>query len=186
MISDKTSHKEKEMNFIAPKDIVLKLNKFGPNLTGREELAELESSGFPVGDHARQMLLSEGKGSYDDVHRLVQGESYGIVLLPGTCIPRDRNRTTINLRTEAIERFGYYSSLAGAVPYVCEPAFCQYMDNIGFRDIVFLHEPIHAADPSSYVFKIMCFERMLSSSPGHPYFLWDCEVLFAFFSIHEG
>ena len=186
--------KGEEMKFIAPKDTIITINKHGhqtlsiagSHLTGKEEIDELESSKFPVGDHARQMLMSKRRGCYDDVHRLVLGESYGVVLLPGTCIPRDKKRTSNNLHRKAVDTFGYSDPLAGAAPPMCEPAFCQYMVSIGVRDIVILHNPIPAADPNRYMLKIQCFEQILSSCPGHPDFLWDCEVLFAFFCNPEG
>jgi len=154
-------------------------------LTGREELVGIEATGCRAEDHARQMLLSREEGSYDSDHRLVRGESHEIVLLPRACIRGNGSRSSITVRAEAIERYGYDIPSAGIAPHMCTRVFRQVMTSvIGLRgDIIILHNPIFAADHNLYVLKVTMSRGVscLSSSPGHPHHLWDDEgSLFAF------
>jgi hypothetical protein len=73
----------------------------GLDLTGEQEIERLESAKYRIGDYAKQMLTSTKPDGYDANHRLVAGQTYKIVLLPGKHIARDSERTTKNLCAEA-------------------------------------------------------------------------------------
>jgi hypothetical protein len=153
----------------------------GLDLSGAEEIERLETADFRIGDYARQMLLSTKSDSYDANHRLVAGQKYKVVLLPGKHIARDSERTTSNLRA-AGAKFGYSKPLAGVTPRIREAVSDKQMEEMGFVYIAALHEPVAGADGRPDVLDADRDDdgRWLDGSWDDPDGGWDDSGAFAF------
>lgn len=155
----------------------------GSDSTGEQEIRLLKIVDCRVEDHANQMLLLYGEDSYDAKHRFVKGRPYEIVFMPGTCIPRDKDRTVINLRAKAVKDFGYSEALGGVAPYLC--GIIEQMERIESEHTFVVHPPIPAADFNPYMLGVH-FPRdgrpCLDSCPGHPHHQLDSGVMLVFFS----
>ncbi len=115
------------------------------DLTGAQEIARLEASGHRVGDYAKSVLLSTSKDGYDHKHRLLAGQSYQMVFMPGKTIAKDSDRTTENLRKQGLA-FGYEKPRAGIVPRIRELLSDKQLEEMGFWYIAGLHDPILDSD----------------------------------------
>jgi hypothetical protein len=118
----------------------------GLDLTGTQEIARLEAAGYRLGNYAKSCLQSTAADGYDKNHRLVAGREYSIALMPTKEIADWSDRTTANLRTLGIERYGYTKPLAGIVPRIREFVSNEQMEKMGFWFIAAPHEPIRGSD----------------------------------------
>ena len=124
----------------------------GLDLTGAEEIERLEAAGYVLSDYFKSCLLSKKKDSYDKNHRLLNGQSYKLALMPGKEIERDDNRTTDALRKRGMEKYGYGKPLGGHVPRVRESVSDKQMEEMGGAwYIAGLHDPIEDAVSDPYV-----------------------------------
>jgi hypothetical protein len=120
---------------------VLECNKYGhmvfsiigTGLTGAEEKKR-----HNYGEQYLEYILMSS--SYDLKHRLVAGQKYNIVLLPGEHFG-DLIPTTSDIAREA-RRFGYREPLAGIVFGIEKEISFMQMKEMGLRYIAVFHEPI--------------------------------------------
>jgi len=152
----------------------------GLDLTGAQEIERLRAA-YRIGDFAKQLLVSAKPDGYDAKHRLIAGQTYKIVLLPGKYIVSDSDRTTKNL-CAAAEKLGYGRPLAGIVPRIRETVSDKQMEEMGFWYIAGLHEPITGAGGSSDVLDASRGGggRWLGSYWGSPGARWSGDGAFAF------
>ncbi len=153
----------------------------GLDLTGAQEEARLEAEKFNVWKYAKQILTSTNSDSYDRNHRLVGGQQYKIVLLPGKHI-KSSERTTENLRTEA-SKLGYGKPVAGVIPRIREIVSDEKMEELGIWYIVALHDPIKDSDGGSNVLGSDNSDggRLVGELRGQPDNQWLDGGAFAFF-----
>jgi hypothetical protein len=153
----------------------------GLDLAGVQEIERLKNAGYCINDYAGQILTSTKPDGYDAKHRLIVGQKYRIVLLPGNCIARDSDRKTRNLRAEA-EKLGYGKPLAGIVPRIRETVSDKQMEEMGIWYIAALHETIPAVDGYPYVlYSYRYFDgRCLGGCWGDPDYRWIDDGAFAF------
>ncbi len=155
----------------------------GLDLSGVEEIVQLESAEYRVSDYSKQILTSTNDDSYDANHRLVAGKQYKIVLLPGKHISRDADRSTANLRAEGA-KFGYGKPLAGIVPRIREVVSDEKMVELGIWYIVALHESIKDAGDDPHVLGSHRHGdgRRVRAYRGRPDGEWGDGGAFAFFA----
>lgn len=118
----------------------------GLDLSGAEEIVRAQKQGNRVDDYAQSCLLSTKPDSYDANHRLVAGQVYTAVLMPNSVIPKDRDRTTENLRKTGFARFGYKKPLAGIAPRIREYVSDEKLKELDFWYAATLHDPIPGRD----------------------------------------
>ena len=119
--------------------VVLTIN--GLDLTGAAEVSRLKDQKYNVGDIATSCFKSTNEDGYDLTHRLVAGQTYRIVLVPGKEIERINDRTTSGLLAFG-ERLGYLRPLAGIIPRLRERLTDKQLEELGLWYIVALHQPI--------------------------------------------
>ncbi|MFA6278794.1 MAG: hypothetical protein WCS97_03320 [Candidatus Paceibacterota bacterium] len=153
----------------------------GLDLTGAQEITRLTDAKYRIGDYAKQMLTSTKPDGYDAKHRLVAGQSYMIVLIPGKEIENDSGRTTANLQKLG-EKLGYDKPLAGIVQRIREAVSDKQMEEMGFWYIAGLHNPITGADGRPGVLGAGRDDdgRWLFGYWGIPDGHWDGDGAFAF------
>lgn len=117
----------------------------GNEFTGKQEIKRLEDAGYHLSDYAKQCFLSTANDCYDGNHRLLEGKSYTLALVPDKEIVSQSDRTTIALRKLG-EKYGYGKPLAGHVPRIREVLSDEQMKELGIRYVVSLHEPIKNSD----------------------------------------
>lgn len=114
----------------------------GTALTSTDWISTLESAGHKIGDWARNVL---SQPDYDAKHRLEAGKEYKIVLVRGTEITKDSDRTTKNLKAIAVKEFGEQSvsGLKGELALLIRMKFSNAeLQQMGLYYIVVLHDPI--------------------------------------------
>ncbi|MBI2589411.1 hypothetical protein HYW32_00020 [Candidatus Berkelbacteria bacterium] len=154
----------------------------GLDLTGEQEVKRLEAAGFCLGNWAKSCLLSTEKDGYNTNHRLVDGQSYKIALMPTREIKRDSDRTVDVLRKRGIEKYGYEKPLAGIVPRIRETVSAKRMEEMGFEYIVAPHDTIKDSDGHTDVLGAHRFDDgpWLYAIWTHPGICWDGNGAFAF------
>ena len=161
----------------------------GLNLTGQEEVDRLLAGGFHLCNWARSCLSGRdmlervvGVLSYDIRHRLVDKRSYKIALMPAREIDHQDDRTTDALRNLGIKKYGYSNPRAGIVPRIRESISDGRMEDMGFSEIIVLHDPINDHEGDMCLLGI---DRFHDSSWIHAYQFtadrrWKENVAFAF------
>ena len=114
----------------------------GLDLNGAQEIERLEAAGYRLSDLAKSCLLSTAADGYDAMHTLVPQHQYQVALMPGKEIARDSLRTPENLRNTGIKTYGYGKPLGGIMPRIRERISDRQMEDMGFRYIAGLHDPI--------------------------------------------
>ena len=153
----------------------------GLDLTGEQEIERLLAAGFRVSDWAKSCLTSTKGDGYDAKHRLKDGRTYKVALVPGKEIKRDADRTTEALRKYA-QRFGYEKPLAGIVPRIREAVSDEVMEKMGFWYIAGLHDPIKDSVGDPHVLRAFRSDGglWLGASIDLPDFQWNAYGAFAF------
>jgi len=126
----------------------------GLDLTGEQEVEQLNAAGFRVSDWVKSCLTSKKADGYDKNHRLVAGQVYKIALMPTREIKCDSDRTTDALRERGIKKYGYEKPLAGIVPRIREVVSDKQMEEMGFRYVVAPHDAIKDPDGSPSVLRV--------------------------------
>ena len=114
----------------------------GTGLTAAAWISTLESTGHKIGDWARNAL---NQPDYDAKHRLEAGKEYKIVLVRGTEITKDSDRTTKNLKAIAVKEFGEssVSGLKAELALLIRMKFSNAeLQQMGLYYIAVLHDPI--------------------------------------------
>jgi hypothetical protein len=121
--------------------VTLEITTLG--LSGEEEVARFNApdTEFHLGSLAEEMLTSTATDGYDARHRVVAGQTFKVVFLPGNEIRHTDGRTTKNFDSLAT-KLGYGKALANAGLRVREAISDEQMGEMGFRYIATLHEPI--------------------------------------------
>lgn len=155
----------------------------GLNLTGEQEIARhLVSPNAKLSKWARSCLLSKNDDGYDAKHRLVAGQTYRVALMPTNVIKDDGERPVEALRQYGLGNFGYGKGMAGLVPRIRETVSNQQMEDMGFRYIAGLHDPIKDSDggPSVLYSDRDGGERWLDARLDRPGRFWRGVGAFAF------
>ncbi len=121
------------------------LSVVGLDLTGDAEVVSLRCQKYIVGSWAESYFKSRNDDGYDSAHRLVPGQTYRIVLVPGSEIENSSERTTQNLLALG-ERYGYLRPLAGIIPRLRERLTDKQLEELGSWYIAALHQPIVDTD----------------------------------------
>ncbi len=117
------------------------LSIVGLDLTGEAEVETLRRQKYNVGSWAESCFKSTNEDGFDSVHRLVSGQTYRVVLVPGSEIENSSERTTQNLLALG-ERYGYLRPQAGIIPRLRERLTDKQLEELGWWYIVALHQPI--------------------------------------------
>jgi len=126
----------------------------GLDLTGAAEVDRLKEQKYNVGNLATSCFKSTKADSYDQNHRLVNGQTYRSVLVPGKEVERTSDRTTAGLLAFA-ERLGYLRPQAGIIPRLRERLTDkQLREELGLWYIAALHQPIEDADGNPRVLEL--------------------------------
>lgn len=128
----------------------------GLDLAGVHEIVQCERSTCRITEAAKSCFMNIEENGYDECHRLVDGQPYRIVFIPGTYIGRDPNRTIDDVQILGMRNFGYRKPCAGIIPRIREVVSVKQMDRFGLRSIMAVHDPIgdHLDRPS-----ILCTVR---------------------------
>ncbi len=125
----------------------------GHGFSGAEEIKYLEAKGCEMNwilDSHVEQLLDEKKywGSpeeYNKKHRLTEGKKYKIVLVLGSEIENNSDRSTENIQ-ELAKKCGYGKPLAGVIPRICEMMLekwmCELMKELKISSVIAFHDPI--------------------------------------------
>lgn len=123
----------------------------GKGLTAAAWISALESTGHKIGDWARNAL---NQPDYDAKHRLEAGKEYKIVLVRGTEITKDSDRTTKNLKAISSKEFGDQSvtGLKAELALLIRMKFSNAeLQQMGLYYIAVLHDPIVDSDGDPFV-----------------------------------
>ncbi len=168
--------------FDAPKDTRIEFTVTGTGLTAAAWISTLESAGHKFGDRVRNVL---SRPDYDAKHRLEAGKVYKVVLVRGTEITRDHDRTTKNLKAIAVNEFGErsVSGLKGELALLIRMKFSNAeLEQMGLWYIAVLHDPIVDSDTCSIVLnsnRSYC-ESWVGTGYGGSDGSWGGGVAFAF------
>jgi hypothetical protein len=150
----------------------------GSARSGAEESEYQAWRGFRVSTTAKPILAS---ADYDTNHRLVEGRTYRVALIPGEDIFLRRRtgeeiasqlaRLGPGTRLEHLDRlyvrgledvsayakqfFGYQRCLAGVMPRLREFLPDWQMENLGFRYLMGIHRPIAGGNGQPYLLHTM-------------------------------
>jgi len=116
---------------------IFKIN--GSGLTGAEEINLFFSEGYFLNSHAVEIFKSSGSNGYNARHRLIAGQEYGIVLMPGDVIVEKSERTTENLRNVGMRHYGYGEPFAGMIPPIRRKISNEQMKEMNIWAITVLH-----------------------------------------------
>lgn len=117
------------------------LSIVGLDQAGEAEVESLRRQKYNVGPWAESCFKSTNDDGYDSVHRLVPGQNYQIVLVPGKEIKNCANRTTKDLLALG-ERYGYIRPQAGIIPRLRERLTDKQLEELGWLYVVALHQSI--------------------------------------------
>lgn len=121
------------------------LSIVGLGMTGEAEVKGLRRQKYNVNSWAESCFKSTNQDSFDSAHRLVSGQTYRVVLVPGSEIENSSERTTQNLLALG-ERYGYLRPQAGIIPRLRERLTDKQLEELGWWCIVALHQLIVDAD----------------------------------------
>jgi hypothetical protein len=107
----------------------------GLGFSGAHELGSLGPGS--VDSLALKMFIQP---DYDAQHRLVAGQEYVAVILPGNCI-NESARTMVRLHAEA-SRFSYRKPIAGVISFLHEAISAEALKEMGFDTLIVMHDPI--------------------------------------------
>lgn len=157
----------------------------GLGLTGIQEIKRLETIHYRMNKYAEQVFTEKklnGRNSYDTKHSLLANVAYNIVLMPGSEIVRDSDRTTANL-LDCGEHYGYRQPIAGIVSRIREEVSDEQMKEMDIWSITALHDHILCADGFPYVLRSSRGGEgfLLVGYWSHPDIQWKSNDTFAFF-----
>lgn len=148
----------------------------GLALTGAEEIERhLASPDGKMTGLAKSCLLSQNDEDYDRNHRLIEGQTYKVALMPTSVIGIVRELTAEALREHGASNFGYDKGLAGLIPRIREEVSNQEMEDMGFRYIAGLHDLImgEVGGPSVLCLGRSGYERWFGAHSGAPDICWS-------------
>ena len=153
----------------------------GLDWSGAAEVDRLKEQKYNVGDIATSCFKSTKSDGYDLNHRLVEGQTYRVVLVPGKEIERINDRTTAGLLAFG-ERLGYLRPQAGIIPRLRERLTDKQLEELGWWYIVALHQPIVDAGGSPNVLGLHRNDanRGVGAYFGYPARQWNDSGAFAF------
>ncbi len=151
------------------------------DLTGEVEVKALRRQKYNVGSWAESCFKSTNEDGFDSVHRLVSGQTYRVVLVPGSEIENSSERATQNLLALG-ERYGYLRPQAGIIPRLRERLTDKQLEELGWWYIVALHQPIIDTGGSPGVLGLSRDGdgRRVDAGWDSPAHQWDAEGAFAF------
>jgi len=141
--------------------------------TGEEWIKRLESNGFRIGNHARQILRSLD-------FKPTNGVTTEVAVLRGMLF-KCNNRTTKKIRVEADKR-KLEKPNAEVACLICEAFTDKEIKAMGLTLIVAMHKPINDSsdDPSLLGADRDSDGRWLNAYNGRPDFGWNSDDGFAF------